>query len=161
MEDENPHGDDPDRKVGYGRPPKHSRFKPGESGNPKGRPSGSRNLRTDVKRALKKPVTFVENGKRRKTSTQEAVILKLREKALKGDTRALDMLMDLAARYNDEPSPPAADESLSAEDEAIIADYLARKVPAPVNDSPPALLQPGGEPNPDKKKAGHNSRPPT
>lgn len=145
-----------DKKVGYGRPPKHSQFQPGETGNPKGRPKGSRNLRTDVKRALKKPVSFIENGKRKTTSTQEAAILKLRETALNGNPRALDKLVDLAARFNDDPPPPAADEPLSAEDEAIIAEYLASQPPPNVEPPPalPATEQGSNSTRRRKKKSG-------
>ena len=49
-------------KIGYGRPPVHSRFKPGQSGNPRGRPKGSLNFETDLKRTLQAPVTLNEWG---------------------------------------------------------------------------------------------------
>lgn len=124
--------DDGEYRVGYGRPPRHSQILPGEKRNPKGRPKGSRNLRTDVKRALKKKVYVVENGKRRTISTQEAVILKLREKALKADdVRASSMFLKLATDHNNEPPPPAVDGPVSAEDEAIVAAFLARQRPPP------------------------------
>ena len=71
------------------------------------------------------PIVITENGKRKRISTQIGGILKLREKALKGDGRALDRLLELAARYNDEPAPQL-DQPLSAEDDAILADYVAR-----------------------------------
>ena len=112
--------------VGRGKPPEHTRFKPGQSGNPKGRRRGSRSLRTDVKEALQMPIVIIEGGKKRRISTQIGTVLKLREKALRGDGRALDRLLELAARYNDEPIPPSVDEPLSDDDEAILADYRAR-----------------------------------
>ena len=111
--------------VGRGKPPKHTRFKPGQSGNPKGRPRGRRNLSTDVREALSMPVVVTEGGKRKKVTLQVGSILKVFEKGLKGDPRALSLILSLAARYNDEPPPPA-DEPLSAEEEAILADYVAR-----------------------------------
>jgi hypothetical protein len=43
-------------EVGYGRPPVHRRFAPGQCGNPKGRPKGVRNFATDVKDVLKAQV---------------------------------------------------------------------------------------------------------
>src|SRR5688572_9380997 len=101
MTDENP--PEPPYKVGYGRPPEHARFEPGRSGNPKGRPKGVNNLKTDVRRALAAPIKVRSDGRARNVSTQEASILKLREKALKGDQRSLEQVLALAARFNNEP----------------------------------------------------------
>ena len=58
-------------EVGYRKPPQHTQFRPGESGNPAGRRKGVRNLATDVKRILKVPVKVKENGRSRKISTQD------------------------------------------------------------------------------------------
>ena len=91
-----------DYEVGYGKPPEQSRFKPGQSGNPKGRPKGVRNFKTDVQTTLKAPVKVIRGGKPRNVSTQEASLLRLREKALGGDARALDRLLGFAQAYNNE-----------------------------------------------------------
>jgi hypothetical protein len=135
-----PSQDDPDAYVvGFGRPPVHSRFQAGQSGNPKGRRKGVNNLRSDVKKTLKIGVKVNDQGKSRTASTQEAALLRLREKALKGDARSLDRLLDLAGLYNDEAPPPAADEPLSADDDAILAGFLARHgAKPPPDDSTPA-----------------------
>ena len=58
-------------EVGYGKPPKYTRFRAGRSGNPAGRRRGARNLMTDVKHTLRVPVKVKENGRARKISTQE------------------------------------------------------------------------------------------
>lgn len=108
--------------VGYSKPPKHSQFRPGQSGNPAGRRKGVRNLGTDVKRTLATPVRVKENGRTRKKSTQESALMVLREKALRGDTRALDRLLDLAARFNNDAEPGQAPQ-LPAHDQAILAAY--------------------------------------
>ena len=60
-------------KVGYKRPPRHTRFQPGVSGNPRGRQKGVRDFGADVKRTLEIPVTLTENGKSKRVSTQEAL----------------------------------------------------------------------------------------
>jgi len=117
-------GDNPGYAVGYGKPPMHTRFQSGRSGNPAGRPKGVRNLSTDVRRILKVPVKVNEGGRSRKVSTQEGTLMRLREKALKGDPRALDRLLDLAARFNNEPDT-AETQALCADDEAILAAYRA------------------------------------
>jgi Family of unknown function (DUF5681) len=109
-------------RIGYGRPPEHTRFQPGLSGNPTGKRKGTRNLSTDVKRALLVPVKLKDGGKARNVSTQQAALMRLREKALKGDARSLDRLIELARLFNNDP--PASDASgSSAEDAEILAAY--------------------------------------
>ena len=111
-------------KVGYGKPPLHSRFTRGQSGNPKGRPKGVRNFKTDVKATLEAPVKVTREGKPRKVSTQEAMLLRLREKALSGDSRALDRLIQLAQTYNEDEL--AASVGWSAEDTKLLRIYNGR-----------------------------------
>ena len=88
--------------VGYGKPPRHSQFRAGQSGNPMGRRKGVRNLETDVKRTLGTPVKVKEAGRTRKRSTQQGALMVLREKALQGDSRSLDRLLELALRFNND-----------------------------------------------------------
>ncbi len=115
-----------DYEVGYGKPPKHTQFTKSRSGNPKGRPKGSNNFGTDVKRALKAPVRLTEDGSPRTVSTQEAALLRLREKALKGDARALDRLLALAQVYNDEQLVRDASQQITVEDADILKAYNER-----------------------------------
>jgi hypothetical protein len=79
-------------EVGYGKPPKSTQFKPGHSGNAKGRPKGVRNFKTDVKKTLTTPIKVTTDGKSKKVSTQLAVLLRLREQALKGDAAEFESL---------------------------------------------------------------------
>src|SRR5438552_8219948 len=95
-------GDSNGYEVGYRKPPTHTQFRPGQSGNPAGRRKGVRNLATDVKRMLSTPVKIKEDGRSRTRSTQEAALMVLREKALHGDTRGLERMLTLGMRYNDE-----------------------------------------------------------
>src|SRR5215831_13338497 len=111
-------------EIGYGRPPRHTRFQPGKSGNPRGRDKGVCNLATDVRRTLQTPVALNVQGKPRRISTQEAVLLRLREKALKGDARSIDRLFELAMRFNSSvDSAPGSPATMPAEDQAILAAY--------------------------------------
>ncbi len=113
-----------DFTVGYRRPPLHSRFRPGQSGNPRGRQKGVRNFATDVRKTLKAPVSLNEKGKTKRVSTQEAMLLRLREKALNGDPRALDQLIRLAQIFSDEgPSDALGGQDMTAEDREILDAY--------------------------------------
>jgi hypothetical protein len=60
--------------VGYGKPPLHTRFRKGQSGNPKGRGKGTKNFATIFVKAMSQPVTINENGKRKKISKLAAAI---------------------------------------------------------------------------------------
>src|SRR5467141_3700983 len=113
--------------VGYKKPPQHSRFQPGRAGNPRGKQKGVRNLGSDVKRTLEVPVRLNEQGRARRVSTQEAALLRLREKALKGDARSLDRFLELAKIFNTSTAAdPLGDEALAAEDQAILDAYAER-----------------------------------
>jgi hypothetical protein len=111
-------------KVGYKRPPRHSRFRSGQSGNPRGRERSVRNLRTDVKATLAGSIVLNERGKPKRVSTQEAMLLRLKEKALKGDTRFLELLIRLAQMFNDDtPSDTSGVQDMMAEDREILEAY--------------------------------------
>ncbi len=114
---------DPGPKTGFCRPPVHTRFKSGVSGNPAGRPKGTRNLSNDVKRTLQTLVKLKDQGQPRRVSTQEAALMRLREKALKGDPRSLDRLLEYARMYNNDVETTSSDKSLTAEDQAILDAY--------------------------------------
>ena len=110
---------------GYGKPPRHSQFKKGQSGNPKGRPRGSRNFSTDLKETLEKLIRITDHGKPRTVSTQLAALMRLREQALGGDARALDRLLEYARHYNDDEMAEAAPR-LSATDAEILEAHDAK-----------------------------------
>lgn len=84
-------------EVGHGRPPKHSRFKKGASGNPKGRPKGKRNLATVLQATLKERVVVNENGVRRTVTKLDAAVKQLVNKSAEGDLPALRLLAALAS----------------------------------------------------------------
>ena len=131
-----------DFEVGYKRPPRHSRFQPGRSGNPRGKQKGVRNLGSDVKRTLETSVRLNERGKARRVSTQEAALLRLREKALNGDARSLDRLLELAQTFNNSAAIESlSDKTVAAEDRAILDAYAAEirsaTRPGATNDNEP------------------------
>ena len=105
-----PRDEEDDYDVGYGKPPRAGQFRPGQSGNPKGRPKGARSFAPEVQALLKAPVKVIRDGKAEQVSTQEGTLWRLREKALSGDLSALKLLLGLAQSYgsNDGNAAPAA-----------------------------------------------------
>jgi hypothetical protein len=122
---------DRDYKVGRGRPSRPTQFKKGQSGNPNGRPKGSRNLRTEMLEELRSQVTARENGREIRVSRHRLVLKSLIGKAAGGDMKAITLLMDLAMRL-DLAEPAAAaraedeHEPLAAEDRDILAEHERR-----------------------------------
>lgn len=117
-------------KVGPKRPPKAYQFKPGQSGNPRGRPKGTRNLGTDLKDILGRRVSIRENGKERRISRQEALLLSLYNKALHGDVRAATAIINMLSKLAPSTAELPEVSSLSENDERILADFLRRRMPA-------------------------------
>ncbi len=86
-----------EEKVGYRKPPMRRRFK--ASGNPNGRPPGSKNRKTIVKAVANEMQSVRENGKWQRRSTLELVLLRLRNMALEGNVRAFDEFHRLIKAY--------------------------------------------------------------
>ena len=121
-----------DYAVGYGKPPAHSRFQPGQSGNPKGRPKGSLNLATAVNRALKEKVTVIENGRRKTVTKLDAAIKGLVNRAVKGDAKAMQQMLSLGPLVGIETGTLTP--ALDANDAAVMTS-LAKRLGI-VSDSP-------------------------
>ncbi len=101
------HADEYD--VGYKKPPKTKQFKKGQSGNPKGRPKGSKNVATILFDILNNKVTVNEGGTTRQMTGLEAIIHNLALKAMKGDYRSALSVLKLAAEYDvNMPTAPAS-----------------------------------------------------
>jgi len=114
-------------EVGYGKPPRHTRFQKGRSGNPAGRPRGKKNLATLLSDALDQKIIVVENGRRKKISKREAIVTQLVNKSASADLKAtqivLAMLRDVETRAD---SGGADIESLTEADRQIIQRIQAR-----------------------------------
>ena len=82
-------------EVGYGKPPKATRFKKGQSGNPKGRPKGAKGFTASLMRELEAGITVREGNRKVKISKGEAAAKRLVAAALNGDMKALGMLARL------------------------------------------------------------------
>jgi hypothetical protein len=86
--------------VGYSNPPRHSRFRPGQSGNPRGRPRGAKNRKQIVAKIANEMHWVVEHGNRRRRSTLELIVLQLRNLAAQGNVQAFRAYHTLLARYS-------------------------------------------------------------
>jgi hypothetical protein len=112
--------------VGYKKPPKHTQFKPGQSGNPKGRPTGTKNLATDLEEELSQKIIVTEGGKQQETTKQRAMLKSLFAKALKGDTRAAGVLINLIIGLEQSRVANQDSEAIPAEDLEILEHYRER-----------------------------------
>jgi Family of unknown function (DUF5681) len=110
-------------EVGYGRPPRAHRFKPGRSGNPKGRPKGAKNEDTILTNLLNRRIDIREAGRLRKITVLEAMLLKFAEEALKGDPKAATFLLN---RYRPPDSEEGSGNEISQEDQEILDAFTKR-----------------------------------
>src|SRR5215471_15299500 len=84
-----------DYEVGYGKPPRETRFVKGRSGNPRGRPRGAKSFSALLSDKLNEPVTVAGNGGRRKISKREAIVTQLVNRSAAADFRAIKILLDI------------------------------------------------------------------
>ena len=121
-----PYDDEGDHPVGYAKPPRHSRFVKGQSGNPRGRPPGAKNLKTLLNKALNERVTVTEHGGRRKITKREAIVTQLVNKSASADLKAtqivLAMLRDVESQADGSADPAPFTEA----DQQIIRRIQAR-----------------------------------
>jgi hypothetical protein len=110
-----------DDEVGRGRPPRHTQFKKGQSGNPKGRPKGARNLRTVLEECLLAPMPMAVNGKQVRMATAEVLVKKLAAETSKGSMPAARILMELI-QYVDARSPAPANDAAPEDAGALAPD---------------------------------------
>jgi hypothetical protein len=119
----------PDYEVGYGKPPMKRRWKQGQSGNPKGRPNGAKNLATVVHEEAYSKVTIKVDGKTSQVTKLEALFKSMMAKAIKGDTKAAGIALALLKEYLSHADLALADlKSLTEEEQKVLfnhAEFLA------------------------------------
>ena len=119
-----PHGEYP---VGYGHPPQQTRFQPGRSGNPKGRPKGSKNFSTLFAEELAQPVSLTENGKRKKMPKRRALAKQVINKALSNDPKAAALVFDQIRRSEGSGEAPIAIE-VSLPVNKLVVENIVRRI---------------------------------
>ena len=114
-----------DYEVGKCRPPLALRWKPGQCGNPKGRPKKANGAATMARDALERQLPVIVSGRKTQMTVRAIAYRKLGDKAVAGDQKALGFLLDLAnERQPLEPDPSGA--ILSAHQNEIIQEFLKR-----------------------------------
>lgn len=126
----------PPETVGYGQTPVHSRFKPGQSGNPRGRPRGSGNSSKYLRASLEKTVPVTIDGKSTRMRRDKAFYESLLRDGLKGDNTARRLLIAEMRRLDEAESEreaagssvavvgPSDSEILEKFRNEVIEDYL-------------------------------------
>jgi Family of unknown function (DUF5681) len=116
-----------DYEVGYGKPPRDTRFPKGQSGNPRGRPPGAKNLKTLLSEALNEPVIVTENGGRRKVTKRQAIVTQLVNRSATADFRAIKILLDIVRDIERQTEPTAPETSdFSEADKKVLEQIKAR-----------------------------------
>lgn len=113
-------------EIGFRKPPKKSRFKPGQSGNPKGRPKGRKNFSTELLEELQELIAVKENGKRRTVSKQRVMLKSLTAKAMQGDARAANIIANMVFRFLQQDDDMENTPDLSREDITILENFENR-----------------------------------
>jgi hypothetical protein len=144
--------DDPKYPVGYKKPPRQTQFKPGQSGNAKGRPKGAKNFATVFEKELRTPIDVTENGKRKRMSKREAVAKQAVNKAVTGDPKAIVVVLNEARFYENQNQLPVPQDAIVSPEDQIVMDNIVRRIrqadPAVPDPHPPS--DPPSEDQPDR-----------
>jgi hypothetical protein len=106
-------------------PPTDQRYKPGQTGNPKGRPKGSKSDKTLLEKELSKKVTIVENGQTKRVTKRELFFKQITNKGVAGDPRFGKMILDKTWPLEE---AKASDEKVPSEIEALIVEELVARM---------------------------------
>ena len=109
--------------VGYRKPPKHKQFKPGQSGNPRGRPKGSKNESTILHGILHRTIKIQDGGRSRQVTILEAMLTRFAQDSLKGNVKSAAFLLN---RYGTLVSGEIEQSGLNGDDQAVLEAFVKR-----------------------------------
>ena len=118
-------------EVGYGKPPAHTRFRKGESGNRRGRPKGTLNLATVLERTLRERVIINENGRRKEITKLEAAVKQMVNKAASGDPAALRQLLALVISAEERSGTASTSASELSEVDRLVMQSVIKRFESP------------------------------
>jgi hypothetical protein len=116
---------DPSYEIGRGKPPKHSRFKPGQSGNPGGRKKDSFNLKPTVDAIFNRTIVVTENGVKTEVTLGHAILMKQAQNAILGHRKSAEFIFALAEKCEDQDNAIA--DELPEEDRDILARAIGKR----------------------------------
>lgn len=121
--------------VGRGKPPKATRFKPGQCGNPKGRPKGSKNVTTHIREEMNVRIPVTEEGKRRKITKGQAVAKQLVNKAVAGDPKAAAAIMAQERIQTERGGGGASDDALQRPEDDLTMESILNRIRATIEEN--------------------------
>jgi hypothetical protein len=111
---------------GFGKPPNHTRFKKGQSGNPKGRVKGSKNVATLMSESLNETVVIKEYGQRKRFTKEELMFKQLANKGAAGDPRATQQVIGIRINSEISAEAPAPTSVTNEADRQVLEQVIAR-----------------------------------
>ena len=120
----------PDYKIGYGKPPLHSRFKKGERRNPRGRPKAKKTITEIFKRVIAEKVTMATGDTSERITKGQAVLRANFQEALKSGRRAMDNLFQLMNEVGVLNEIPTANRAYFAIPEPVSSEEFHRRAQA-------------------------------
>ena len=118
-------------EVGYGKPPKKTRFQKGRSGNAAGRPKGAKNFLTALQDALYEEVFVTENGRQRKISKLQAVVTQLVNRAAGGDLKAIERVSKLTLLLEEKESADTSSGVIDPRADHSLLETLTKRLRSP------------------------------
>ena len=125
-------------EVGFGKPPRSTQFKPGQSGHAAGRPRGAKNFATALEQELNSRVMVTENGRRRRISKREVIAKHLVNKAASGDLKAIPLLLNEARTRPSDLAQADPDQIFDTPEDRKVFDSIIARIRSSSRESVPS-----------------------